>query len=80
MKTRSQAERACREGRVWLNDRPARPSHEVRAGDRIRFQDELGRHVDEVVVLAVPAGSVSRQEARDMVRRLGRTEEAPPAP
>ncbi len=79
-KTRSQAGRACDDGRVWLNGAPARASREVHPGDRIRFQDRLGRVTEEVEVLELPEGQVSRSAARDMVRRIGRWEEAPPSP
>lgn len=71
-KTRSQAGRACDEGRVWLNDKPARSSREVHAGDRIRFTDPLGRWVEEVEVMDLPQGQVSRAAARDLVRVLSR--------
>lgn len=71
-KTRSQAGRACSEGRVRLNGAPVRPSHAVRAGDRILWRDELGRHEQEVEILEVPRGRVSRTAAREMVRVLAR--------
>lgn len=71
-KTRSQANRACTEGRVWLNDAPVRPSRTVRAGDRIRWRDPLGRIEQEVEVLEVPSGRVPRAAAREMVRIIAR--------
>lgn len=67
-KTRSQATKACQEGRVWVNGETVRPSREVAVGDRIRFRDLLGRREEEVEVLAVPQGSVSKVRAREMVR------------
>lgn len=69
-KTRSQAGRACDEGRVWLNGQPVRSSREVHPGDIIRFQDALGRTEREYEILAVPEGSVSKTQARDMVRLI----------
>lgn len=71
-KTRSQANRACAEGRVWLNDALARPARTVRPGDRIRWRDPIGRFEQEVEILEVPEGRVSRAEAREMVRMLER--------
>jgi ribosomal 50S subunit-recycling heat shock protein len=71
-KTRSQAERACEDGRVWVNGHPARPSKLVRPGDRVRFQDRLGRVEQEIELLALPEGSVSRAAAREMVRIVSR--------
>jgi ribosomal 50S subunit-recycling heat shock protein len=71
-KTRSQATRACAEGRVWLNDQPVRASRIVRPGDRIRWRDPLGRSEQEVEILEVPAGQVSRTAARGLVREISR--------
>ncbi|MDM7914666.1 MAG: S4 domain-containing protein [Candidatus Eisenbacteria bacterium] len=71
-KTRSQATKACTEGRVWVNDSVARPSRTIRAGDRIRWRDPLGRYEQEVEILEVPSGQVSRVQAREMVREIGR--------
>lgn len=67
-KTRSQAARACDEGRVFLNDRPAKAAAEVRPGDRIRWTDRFVRWEDAVEILSVPEGSVSRAAARDHYR------------
>ena len=71
-KTRSQASRACAEGRVWLNGAAARSSRSVRPGDRIRWRDRLGRIEQEIEVLEVPSGQVSRAAAREMVRIVSR--------
>lgn len=71
-KTRSQASRACAEGRVLLNDAPARSSRSVRPGDRIRWRDRLGRVEQEIEVLEIPSGQVSRAAAREMVRIIAR--------
>jgi ribosome-associated heat shock protein Hsp15 len=67
-KTRSQASRACSEGRVWLNGVEARASRDVRPGDRIRFRDALGRLEQEVEILDVPLGQVSKTQAGEMIR------------
>ena len=73
-KTRSQASRACAEGRVWLNGTPVRSSRVVRAGDRIRWRDHLGRIEQEIEVLEIPTGRLSRAAAREMVRVIARRE------
>jgi ribosomal 50S subunit-recycling heat shock protein len=70
-RTRSQAGRACDEGRVRVNGRVAKAACEIRPGDRILWTDPLGRHEEEVEILSVPAGSVSRAAARDLYRRVG---------
>lgn len=69
-KTRSQASRACAEGRVWLNGHPVRASRIVHPGDRIRWRDPLSRWEEEVEILEVPAGQVSRVAARDLYREI----------
>lgn len=71
-KTRSQAAKACDEGRVSVNGEPARSSKIVRASDRIRFLDELGRQEEEVEVLAVPERQASKARARELYRVLSR--------
>ncbi len=69
-KTRSQAARACSEGRVWLNDLPARSSRRARPGDRIRWRDPLGRIEQEVEVIELPTRRLSRAVAKEMYRVL----------
>ncbi len=69
-KTRSQASRACAEGRVWLNGTAVRSSRTVKVGDRIRWRDRLGRLEQEVEVLDIPPKQVSRSAAREMVRMI----------
>lgn len=71
-KTRSQAGRACDEGRVRVNGRPAKAATEIRPGDRIVWIEPLGRFEEEVEVLSVPEGPVSRAAARELYRRIAR--------
>jgi ribosomal 50S subunit-recycling heat shock protein len=70
VKTRSQGTQACKEGRVLVNGAPARPSHEVRAGDRIVLRDRMGVHETRVEIVQVP----DRQVARRDVSRFARVE------
>jgi len=70
--TRSQAARACAQGRVLVNAAPARSSREIRPGDRIRWRDPLGRLEQEVEILVVPDRRPTRAAAREMVRVLER--------
>jgi ribosomal 50S subunit-recycling heat shock protein len=72
LKTRSQAGKACDEGRVRINGHPAKASSEVRPGDRVVWADALGRFEEEVEVIALPEGSVSRAAARELYRRVER--------
>ena len=69
-KTRSQASRACANGRVWLNGVSVRSSHAVRTGDRIRWIDPLGRLEREIEVLEIPASQLSKADARTYIREI----------
>ena len=68
---RSVAQKLCDAGIVFLNDRPAKPAHEVKAGDEISI-----RKPDEQVaarVLIVPeTRNVSRRQAHELVEIIGR--------
>lgn len=73
LKTRSQAGRACEEGAVRLNDRPAKASAAVRPGDRVVLLEPSGRFEREFEILALPPdGSLSRAVARDLCRLVER--------
>lgn len=67
-KSRSQAAAAIQGGHARLNGSASKPSHEVRPGDRITLSGELGARTLEV--LALPARSLSREAARELVREL----------
>ena len=68
LRSRTLAREACDRGKVSLNGVPAKGSHEVHAGDRLRC--DLGIRVLDLDVLEVPAGPVSRKEARNYYRLL----------
>jgi ribosome-associated heat shock protein Hsp15 len=52
-KTRSEAQRACKGGKVVLNGAPAKPHREVRVGDELEITRPLGRkHLITVTGLA----------------------------
>jgi ribosomal 50S subunit-recycling heat shock protein len=73
MKTRSQAGKACEEGAVRLNDRPAKASALVRPGDRVVLLEPSGLFEREIEILALPPeGSISRTAARDLYRLVER--------
>ena len=50
LKTRSQAGKACDEGRVRVNGHPAKPATEIRPGDRLLWTDSLGRFEEQRMV------------------------------
>ncbi|MBK7580309.1 MAG: RNA-binding S4 domain-containing protein [Myxococcales bacterium] len=51
-KSRTQASDACLGGHVRVNENPARPSHLVRVGDRVRAIAPRGEVILEVLALA----------------------------
>lgn len=68
VRQRQMAKALCDGGAVHVNDRSAKPSQEVRPGDRIRLQ--LPRRDLEVRVLELPHGNVSRRTAPEFVETL----------
>ncbi len=67
IKRRTVANEACDAGRVLLNDKTARASAEVKAGDVITIQ--FGNKDVKVEVLTVQE-TVRKEEAREMFRYL----------
>jgi ribosome-associated heat shock protein Hsp15 len=55
-KTRSLASRACDLGRIESNGQPAKPSREIRVGDRLRVKNDRGDFEMEVLVLSEMRG------------------------
>ncbi len=56
-KTRALASRACDIGRIQSNGLRAKPAREVRAGDRLRIENEGGIFEVEVLAIAEMRGS-----------------------
>ena len=67
IKRRTVANEACDAGRVLLNDKVARASAEVKAGDTITIQ--FGNKDVKVEVLTVQE-TVRKEEAKEMLRYL----------
>ena len=68
-KSRSQAQAAIAGGDVLLNNQRVKPSHELRAGDRLTFVGESHRRTVEV--LELPHRSLSKDAAKALVREVG---------
>ena len=64
-KTRSEAQRACKVGRVTVNGMVAKPHRELRAGDELVIARPGGRR-QTVVVRALADRHVARAEARGL--------------
>ena len=62
-KTRSEAKRACEEGKVEVNGYRVKPNRHIRDGDRIRIRRPFGRHQDIVVRIRIEQ-HVKKSEAR----------------
>jgi ribosome-associated heat shock protein Hsp15 len=67
-RSRSQAQSAIVDGHVLLNGERAKPSHELRAGDRLTFTGEGHRRTVEV--LELPRRSLSKDAAKALVREV----------
>jgi ribosome-associated heat shock protein Hsp15 len=62
-RTRSEAQKACRTGKVDVNGTTAKPHREVRAGDTLRIQRPLGR-TQIVVVRGLADRHIAKADAR----------------
>jgi len=66
MKTRSQATKACEEGRVKVNNEVARPAKMIKVGDTIAIKFKL--HHRTLDVLELVTKQVSHAQARTLYR------------
>ena len=64
-KTRSEAQRACKVGRVMVNGLVAKPHRELRAGDELAIDRPGGRR-QTVVVRALADRHLVKAEAREL--------------
>src|SRR5215475_9442239 len=62
-RTRSEAQKACRGGKIEVNGQPAKPNRRMRAGDEIAIGRPFGRK-QRVRVVKFAARHVPRAEAR----------------
>jgi ribosome-associated heat shock protein Hsp15 len=64
-KTRSEAQKACKSGKVDVNGQAAKPHRELQIGDKIDIGRPLGRR-QQVVVRAFAEHHIARSEAREL--------------
>jgi ribosome-associated heat shock protein Hsp15 len=64
-RTRSEAQKACKIGRIEVNGQTAKPHREVRPGDEIVISRPLGRK-QTVVVRGLAERHVAKAEAREL--------------
>jgi ribosome-associated heat shock protein Hsp15 len=68
-KTRSEAQKACKTGKIDVNGQPAKPHREIKIGDELVIQRPLGRR-QRVVVQALAEKHVPKAEARELYKDL----------
>jgi ribosome-associated heat shock protein Hsp15 len=64
-RTRSEAQRACKGGKVDVNGQAAKPHREIRVGDEIVITRPLGRR-QRIIVRALADRHVPKAEARTL--------------
>ncbi|HEU4939663.1 MAG TPA: S4 domain-containing protein [Vicinamibacterales bacterium] len=62
-RTRSEAQKACKAGKVSVNGQPSKPHREIKSGDEIEISRPLGRK-QRVIVYAVADKHMARKDAR----------------
>ncbi len=73
-KTREQASKACDMNRILSNGQPAKPSREVRLGDKLQVRNEAGEFHIEVLQVSHVRGSA--QVAQTLYSESERSREA----
>jgi ribosome-associated heat shock protein Hsp15 len=68
-KTRSEAQKACRNGKVDVNGQSAKPNRRLRVGDRLEISRPFGRK-QQLKVLALADRHVARADARRLYEDL----------
>ena len=68
-RTRSEAQKACKAGKVTANGQPARQNRKLRVGDELELGRPFGRK-QQVKVLALADRHVARAEARTLYEDL----------
>ena len=64
-RTRSEAQKACKAGKVHVNGQASKPHREIKSGDEIAISRPLGR-TQRVIVYAVADKHVARTDARGL--------------
>jgi ribosome-associated heat shock protein Hsp15 len=68
-RTRSEAQKACKNGKIDVNGQPAKPHREVKIGDEIIVQKPLGRR-QRVAVRALAEKHLAKADARELYEDL----------
>jgi len=65
-KTRSEAQKACKGGKVEVNGVAGKPNRQIRCGDEVRITRTRGKQI--VIVNAVAEHHVAKAQARELYR------------
>lgn len=68
-KTRSEAQNACKVGRLTVNRQPAKPNRRLRVGDEIDISRPMGRK-QKLRVKALADTHIAKAEARELYEDL----------
>jgi ribosome-associated heat shock protein Hsp15 len=68
-KTRSEAQNACKSGKISVNRQSAKPNRRVRVGDHLEISRPFGRK-QQVKVVALAERHVARADARSLYEDL----------
>jgi ribosome-associated heat shock protein Hsp15 len=64
-RTRSEAQKACKSGKIDVNDQTAKPHREIRPGDRLSIKRPLGRR-QLLVVRGLADKHIAKAQAREL--------------
>jgi ribosomal 50S subunit-recycling heat shock protein len=78
IKRRTIAQLACEQGRVYVNDRIAKPGLTIKVGDKVHI--ELGTRATTVEVLLLPLKAPSAQEASTLYKVIEEIRRPPEKP
>jgi ribosome-associated heat shock protein Hsp15 len=68
-RTRSEAQKACKAGRVDVNGQPGKPDRHLRAGDELHIKRPYGR-IQRILVKGLRDSHVAKPEARTLYEDL----------
>src|ERR1700739_842961 len=78
IKRRSIAQLACEQGRVYINDRVAKPGTTIKVGDKVHI--ELGTRAITAQIESVPLKAPSVQEAANLYKVIEEIRRPPERP
>ena len=64
-RTRSEAQKACKSGKLSVNGQPAKPNRVVRAGDEIEIRRPFGRK-QQIVICGLDDRHIAKADARQL--------------